>query len=113
MSPGIVQLTVVALFALTCGLLGFAWMRGRLGIAAVLLLVVSAAAWLVAFVMLTSDFRGASEFATCDDACTAIHYVSAVLFLCPPLFIALAALALLIVRGSRWRARRAAREGPA
>ncbi len=111
MSPGIVQLTIASLFALTCGVLALAWMRGRLGLAAVVLLVVAVAAWILGFVIISTDYGDASEFATCGDSCSAVHYASAVLFIGPPLFMALAALALLIVRGTRWRARRAAREG--
>ncbi len=43
MSTWIVQFLIVALFALTCGVLAVAWMRGRLGIAALVLFVVSVA----------------------------------------------------------------------
>jgi hypothetical protein len=107
-----VQLTVVVLFALTCGALVFAWMRGRLGVAAVALLAVSVVTWVVAFAMISADYAGASEFATCGDECTAIHSVSAVIFLTPPLLIALSAFAMLVARGNRWRSRRTAREDP-
>ena len=41
MSTWVVQVVVVALFALTCGVLALAWMRGRLGIAAIALFVVA------------------------------------------------------------------------
>jgi hypothetical protein len=113
MSTSIVQLTVVALFALMCGALVLAWMRGKLGVAAVALLAVSVVTWIVAFAVIRADYAGASEFATCGGECDAIHYVSAVIFLTPPLFMALAALAMLVARSSRWRTRRPAGEDPA
>lgn len=103
-----VQITVVALFVLASGLLALAWSRGRLGLAAVGVLVVAAAGWILALAAITTEYRGASEFATCGDDCGAVQYAAAVAFLAPPLLIALAALAMLIARGSRWRARRAA-----
>ena len=101
MSTWIVQLAIVALFALTCGLLVLAWMRGRLGVAALVLFAVSVVVWIAAFVGITNDFT------SCLDDCRPIHYVSAVAFIVPPLMIALAALAMLVTRGQRWRARRA------
>jgi len=106
MSTWIVQIAIVALFALTCGMLAAAWMRGRLGTAAIALFVVAVAVWIAAFVAITSEFRGANDFATCGDDCRPIHYVSAVAFIAPPLLIALAALGMLVSRGLRWRARR-------
>jgi hypothetical protein len=108
MSTWVVQVTIVALFALTCGALVAAWMRGRLGVAAIVLLVFSLAVWVAVFMAIASDFHGANAFASCDPNCTTVHYVSAIAFLSPPLFIALAALAMLVARGSRWRLRRAA-----
>jgi hypothetical protein len=110
MSTWIVQFVVVALFALTCGALAAAWMRGRLGVAAIALLVVAVAVWAAAFVAIGSRFHGADQFATCDDECSSVHYVSAVAFIAPPLLISLAALGMLVSRGSRWRARRAAHQ---
>jgi hypothetical protein len=107
MSPWIVQLLVVALFALTCGVLAAAWMRGRLGVAALALFAVSVVVWIAAFLVITSGFRDANNFATCSEDCRPIHYVSAVGFIAPPLMIALAALAMLVSRGQQWRARRA------
>jgi len=67
----------------------------------------TAAVWIGAFVGIAKGFRGADEFATCLDDCGPIHYVSAVAFIAPPLLIALAALAMLVSRGQRWRTRRA------
>lgn len=110
MSTWVVQVVIVALFALTSGALAAAWMRGRLGAAAIGLFAAALVVWLAAFVAITQQFHGANDFATCQDACTAVHYVSAVGFIAPPLLISLAALAMLVSRGSRWRERRAAHE---
>jgi hypothetical protein len=110
MSTWVVQVMIVMLFALTCGALAAAWMRGRLGVAAIGLFAAAVVVWIVAFVAITQQFHGANDFATCQDACTAVHYVSAVAFVAPPLLIALAALGMLVSRGSRWRERRAAHE---
>jgi hypothetical protein len=107
MSTWIVQLLVVAIFALTCGVLAIAWMRGRLGTAALVLFVVSVAVWIASFIAIANEFHDANNFATCLDDCRPVHYISAVAFIAPPLMIALAALAMLVSRGQRWRARRA------
>jgi hypothetical protein len=107
-STSAVQVVVVVLFALTCGVLAAAWMRGRLGAAAIVLFVVALIAWVAAFAAITTEFHDANNFATCASDCSAIHYVSAIAFLTPPLLIALAAFGMLVTRGSRWRARRAA-----
>ena len=106
MSTWVVQVVVVALFALTCGALAAAWMRGRLGVAAIALFVVALAVWIVAFAAIAAELGDANGFATCDADCSTVHYVSAVAFLAPPLLIALAALAMLVARGDRWRLRR-------
>jgi hypothetical protein len=105
-----VQVVVVALFALTCGALTIAWMRRRLGIAAIALFLVALVVWIAAFVAIVSEYREANNFATCDSDCGAVQYTTAIAFLAPPLLIALAALAMLVTRGTRWRARRAADE---
>lgn len=110
MSTWVVQLVVVALFALTCGALAAAWMRGRLGMASIALFAIALVVWVVTFAAITFEFRGANNFATCDPSCTAVHYVSAVAFIAPPLLIALSGLAMLVSRGSRWRLRRSAQE---
>jgi hypothetical protein len=107
MSTWIVQVVVVALFALTCGALAFAWIRGRLGTAALALFGLALAVWVLAFVAITAEFRGANDFATCDESCATIHYVTAVAFIAPPLLIALSGLAMVVARGNRWRLRRA------
>jgi len=110
MSTWVVQVVIVALFALTCGALAAAWMRGRLGVAAIALLAAAIVVWAAAFVAIAGQFHGAENFATCGDDCTAVHYLSAIGFITPPLLMALAALAMLVARGSRWRERRAAHE---
>ena len=106
MSTWIVQVVIVALFALTCGALAAAWMRGRLGTAALALFAVAVVVWIAAFAAIASEFRGVNDFATCGDDCRAAHYVAAVAFIAPPLLISLAAFAMLVSRGLRWRARR-------
>ena len=45
MSTWVVQVVVVSLFALTCGALAAAWMRGRLGAAAIALFVIALVVW--------------------------------------------------------------------
>jgi hypothetical protein len=107
MSTWIVQVVVVALFALTCGALAVAWLRGLLGRAGIGLFVLALGVWVLAFVAITAEVRDANNFATCDESCTTVHYVTAVAFIAPPLLIALAGLAMLVARGSRWRVRRA------
>jgi hypothetical protein len=108
MSTWVVQVAVVALFALTCGLLAAAWLKSRLGIAAIALLVVAVFVWAAAFAAIATGFHDANDFATCGSECGAGHYVSAVAFVAPPLLISLAALGMLVARGSRWHARRTA-----
>jgi hypothetical protein len=108
MSTWVVQVAVVALFALTCGALAAAWLRGRLGVAAIALLIAAVGVWAVTFAAIGTGFHDADSFATCGSDCGATHYVSAVAFVVPPLLISLAALGMLVARGSRWRARRTA-----
>jgi hypothetical protein len=103
----VVQLVVVGLFAVTCGALTLALMRGRLGATAIALFVVALVVWIAAFAAITTGFRDANNFATCNSECSGAHYVASVAFLAPPLLIALAAFAMLVSRGSRLRARRA------
>jgi O-antigen ligase len=113
MHTSVVELVVVAVFALSCAALFVAWRRGRLGVAAVVLFAISLVAWVAAFVAIATEFHDANNFATCTE-CGAVHYVAAVAFIVPPLLISLAALAMLLVRGDRWRERRAgARENHA
>ena len=107
MSEWIVQVAVVALFALACGALVAAWMRGLLGRAAIALSLVALATWALTFVAIIAELRDANSFATCTTSCTTVHYVVAVAFIAAPLLIALAGLAMIVARGSRWRLRRA------
>jgi hypothetical protein len=108
MSALAVQVALVALFALTCGALTVAWMRARLGQAAIALFLASCAIWALAFVLVVSGAKDADSFASCDTDCSAVHYATALAFLAPPLLIALSAFAMIVVRGARWRARRGA-----
>ena len=85
-------------------------MRGRLGAAAIALFLVAFVVWIAAFAAIVSEYREANNFATCDSNCGTVQYATAIAFLAPPLLIALAALAMLITRGTRWRARRAANQ---
>ena len=103
MSTSVVQVIIVALFALTCGALVAAWTGGRLGRAAIVLFIVALGTWIGSFVAITSDIRNADEFATCDVNCAPMHYVTAVAFIGAPLLIALAGLAMIVARSSRWR----------
>jgi hypothetical protein len=107
MSEWVVQVAVVVLFALTCGVLAAAWTRGRLGTAAIVVCLLAAATWALTFVAIAAEFRDANSFATCTTGCTTAHYVAAVAFVASPLLIAVAALAMIVARGSRWRLRRA------
>jgi hypothetical protein len=107
MSEWVVQVAVVALFALTCGVLAAAWMRARLGTAAIAVCLTALAVWALTFVAITVELRDANGFATCTTSCTTVHYVAAVAFVASPLLIALSGLAMIVARGSRWRLRRA------
>jgi predicted ABC-type exoprotein transport system permease subunit len=113
MHPWVVELVVVAVFVLSCAGLVAAWRLGRLAVAAVVLFTLALVAWVGAFLAIATEFHDANNFATCTE-CGAVHYVAAVAFIAPPLLISLAALAVLLVRGGRWRTRReAARENHA
>jgi hypothetical protein len=107
MSEWVVQVAVVALFALACGALAVAWLRGRLGTAAIVLFSLALASWVLAFAAITTEVGDANDFATCTTSCTSVHYLAAIAFIAPPLLIALAALAMIVARGSRWRLGRA------
>ena len=102
----VVQVVIVVLFALTCGALAVAWMRGQLGVASIALFLVALVVWIAAFAAIAAELGDSNGFATCDADCSTVHYVAAVAFLTPPLLIALAALAMLVSRGDRWRLRR-------
>jgi hypothetical protein len=101
-----VQVGIVSLFALTCGVLAFASIRGHLVAAAAILFALASGVWLLAFAAIGSGYHGADGFATCGEDCSTVHYVSAIAFLAPPLLISLAALGMLVALGRRWRLRR-------
>jgi hypothetical protein len=106
MSTLVVQVAVVALFALACGALTWAWLHGRLGRAGIVLFGVALVVWVGAFLAIAAELRGANDFATCDASCAPVHYLTAVAFIGGPLLIALAGLAMVVARGSRWRLRK-------
>ncbi len=107
MNDTVVQVLLVGLFALTCGLLTLAWMRQRLVLAAVALLAFAFTVWVIDFVIIVSGYRGADDFIECADECSGFHYSVVVGFLAPPLLIALAAFAGIVALEQRRRARRA------
>ena len=107
MSAVLVQVGVVSLFVLMCGVLAVAWTRGRLGAAAIALFVVACAVWVAALAAIVSGYRDADGLVDCGDECSSVHYLSAVGFLAPPLLISLSALAMIVAVGRRrWLRRR-------
>ena len=111
----IVWLAVGGLFLVACGALAFAWDRGRLGVASIVLLVVSLAAWALALAAISSGYRDADGWVDCRDSCTAVQRAAATGFLGPPLLVALAALGMLGALLGRWlrlRRERGIRENP-
>lgn len=106
MSTAWVQVGVVALFALTCGGLAVAWLRGRLGTAAIALFVVACVIWIGAFAAIVTGYHDADGFVDCGDGCSSVHYFSAIGFLAPPLLISLAGLAMIVVLARRIRLKR-------
>lgn len=108
MSTVWVQVGVVVLFALMCGTLVAAWRRGRLGAAAIALLVVACLIWLAAFAAIVSGYRDADGFVDCREDCSSVQYLSAVGFLAPPLLISLSALGMIVAVSQRRRLRRRA-----
>ena len=107
MSGGLVQVLVVALFALSCGALTLAWMQRRLGLAAAVLLTAALVVWVVDFVAIVTGFADADSFVVCTEDCNGLHYSVVVGFLAPPLLIALASAAGIVALEQRRRARRA------
>jgi hypothetical protein len=102
-----VQVALVGLFALSCGVLFLSWRQRRLGLAATVLLGVALVVWVVDFAAIASGFRDADRFVVCTEDCTGVHYSVVVGFLAPPLLIALAAGAGIVALEQRRRARRA------
>jgi len=106
-----VQVGVVALFALMCGGLAAAWLRGRLGLAAIALFVVACLIWVAALAAIVSGYHDADGFVDCRDDCSSVHYLSAIGFLAPPLLISLSAFGMIVAVGRRrWLRRRAINE---
>jgi hypothetical protein len=103
----VVQVLLVGLFALACGVLSLAWMRRRLGLGAAILFGVALVVWVVDFAAIASGFADADSFVVCREECTGTHYSVVVGFLAPPLLIALAALGGIVALEQRRRARRA------
>ena len=106
MSTAWVQVGVVALFALMCGALAAAGIRGRLGAAALALFVAACLIWVAAFAAIVSGYHDADGFVDCRDDCSSVQYLSAVGFIAPPLLISLSALGMIVALGRRWRLRR-------
>jgi hypothetical protein len=102
-----VVLAFVSVLVLTCGLLVFAWRRGRLGVASALLFVLAVAAWAAGFAAIASDFHDADGFADCRDDCTVMHRVAVLGFVAPPLLISVAAGGMVLAIVARGRRRRA------
>jgi hypothetical protein len=101
----LVYLALAALFVLVGGLLVGAWARGRLGTAAVVVFALALALWAVDFAAISSGYRDADGFFDCGEACTGVHFSTAVGFLAPPLLISTAALGALIALRQRRRGR--------
>jgi hypothetical protein len=101
----LVYLALGALFVLVGGLLVGAWARGRLGSAAAVVFALALALWAVDFAAISSGYRDADGFIDCGEACTGVHFSTAVGFLAPPLLISTAALGALIALRQRRRGR--------
>ena len=107
MNDALVQVLLVALFALSCGALSLAWMQRRLGLAAAILFGVALAVWVR---RLRRDRRGRrrrGRLRRLTEECSGVHYSVVVGFLAPPLLIALASFAGIVALEQRRRARRA------
>jgi hypothetical protein len=101
----LVYVASASLFLLVCGALAAAWTRGRLAVAAGALFLLALVVWFLDFAAISADYRDADEFADCLDACTGVHFGTAVGFLLPPLLLAVSAFAGLIALVERRRAR--------
>jgi hypothetical protein len=106
-NDALVQALVVGVFALSCGVLVLAWARERLALGAAILFSVALVVWVIDFVAILSGFGDADSFVVCTEDCTGLHYSVVVGFLAPPLLIALAAGAGIVVVEQRRRTRRA------
>jgi hypothetical protein len=103
----LVQVLVVALFALSCGALMVAWMQRRLELAAGVLLGVALVVWVIDFAAIVTGFGDADSFVVCTEDCGGVHYSVVIGFLAPPLLMALAAFAGIVALEQRRRAKRA------
>ncbi len=101
----LVYLALGALLLVAGGVLVGGWARGRLGTAAVVVLIVAVAVWVADFAAISSGYRDADGFFDCGDACTGVHFSTAVGFLAPPLLISAAALGALVALRQRRRGR--------
>jgi hypothetical protein len=101
----LVYVALGALFVLVGGLLVGAWARGRLGTAAVVVFALALALWAADFAAISSGYRDADGFFDCGEACTGVHFSTAVGFLAPPLLISIAALGGLVALRQRRRGR--------
>jgi hypothetical protein len=101
----LVYLALAALFVLVSGLLVGAWARGRLGTAAAVVFVMAVVLWVLDFAAISSGYRDADGFLDCGEACTGVHFSTAVAFLAPPLLISTAALGALVALHQRRRGR--------
>jgi hypothetical protein len=99
-------LALASLLALTGGLLALAWLRGRLGVASAIALVVAVAAWVADFAAVTSGFHDADGFVDCGESCTGVHLAAGLGFVAPPLLISLSAAGMLVTLIGRGRRRR-------
>ena len=107
MNDALVQVLLIALFALSCGALSLAWMQRRLGLAAGILFGIALTVWVVDFAVIAAGVGDADSFAACTEECSGVHYSVVVGFLAPPLLIALASVAGIVAIEQRRRARRA------
>jgi hypothetical protein len=103
--PWIVYLALSSLVAVVCGVLAYAWTRGRLGVVSAGVFAVALAAWVADFAAITTGYRDADGFVDCT-RCTATHYVATLGFIAPPLLIAIAAAGMAIALIARGRRRR-------
>ena len=108
MSSAGTPVAVVALFTLASGVLAAAWLRGRLGAAAIALFVVACLIWAAAFAAIAGDYRDADGFLDCSGDCSTVHHLVALGYLMPPLLISLSALGMIVAVARRRRRRRQA-----
>jgi hypothetical protein len=101
----VVYLALSSLVAVVCGVLAYAWTRGRLGLVSAGVFAVALTAWVADLAAITTGYRDADGFVDCT-RCTATHYVATLGFIAPPLLIAIAAAGMAIALIARGRRRR-------